>query len=71
MCNQFSYDEAARALIESDAQDMIQRYGSDALHAARLHELAQYDGENLQRPPGHWRIVLDEIRRRQQPGSGR
>jgi len=50
----------ARALIESDAQALIERFGEDAYLEARLRQhdtdAAIIDGN---RPPGHWEWVKE------------
>ena len=63
MLNWLRRRAASRALIESDARDLIERYGANAYGEARLrqHEAPQVVDAN--RSAGHWEHVKDEIRR--------
>ena len=55
----------SRALVESDARALIERFGDDAYLEALLR---RYDASRVidaNRPLGHWEKVKDAIRRLQ------
>jgi hypothetical protein len=58
-----------RALIESDADAMIETFGDDAYLEARRWVVAElaYKVIDADRPPGHWARVRAEVRRRVKP----
>jgi hypothetical protein len=58
-----------RALIESDADAMIETFGDAAYLEARKWVVAElaYKVIDADRPAGHWALVRAEVRRRVKP----
>ena len=55
----------ARALVDSDAQALIERFGEDAYLEARLRQHDASRVIDVDRPPGHWERVKEAIRKQQ------
>jgi hypothetical protein len=54
---------AYRALIESDAKALIERFGESAYSEARFRQHDAPYVVDANRPPGHWERVKEAIRR--------
>ena len=52
-----------RALIETDAKALIERFGEQAYSEARFRQHDGPDVVNANRPAGHWERVKEAIRR--------
>ncbi|MBM3578209.1 MAG: hypothetical protein FJX40_11230 [Alphaproteobacteria bacterium] len=56
----------SRALVESDARALIERFGDDAYLEARLREHDEARVIDGNRPPGHWARVKEAVRERRE-----
>jgi hypothetical protein len=65
MFNCFRRRSTSRALIESDARDLIERYGDNAYSEARVRQSDEARIIDSNRPAGHWERVKHEIKRQQ------
>ncbi|TLG77815.1 hypothetical protein [Methylocystis sp. B8] len=66
MLNWLRRRSISRALVESDAHALIERFGEDAYLEARLR---QHNDERVidgNRPLGHWERVKEAIRKRRE-----
>jgi hypothetical protein len=52
-----------RALIEADAEALIERFGEQAYSEARVRQHDAPDVVDANRPTGHWEWVKEAIRR--------
>jgi hypothetical protein len=59
----FGRRAAYRALIEADAQALIERFGEQAYSEARFRQHGAPDVFDANRPAGHWERVKEAIRR--------
>lgn len=55
-----------RALVDSDARDLIARFGDQAYYEARMRDFDELRNATVDanRPPGHWSRVKYEVARR-------
>ena len=64
MLNWLRRRREARALVNSDAQALIERFGKGAYLEAHIRQREAKHAIGGNRPPGHWERVKEAIRER-------
>lgn len=66
MFNWFRRRRETRALVDSDAQTLIESFGKGAYLEAHIRQREATHAIGSNRPPGHWARVKEAIRERRE-----